>query len=269
MITKLQRIVELELSLVSEPDSMVRQLSVNDVASRLSHAERVHGLRRLYVEVAGEGNFRHLSALLSLCRYVEHVHAHIVHGSFAEALLHCRNIIAAIHGLETFTFTSELPSYKQPDPTAPLDFVSCAAVCGNVTFRKPTGTWSCVRLRDLVLDRHELVILPFQLVMVIVDSDEDPVTEWIRVASLGHDWTKVRLLCLVLFPEEPSSFWYPTDGIAYRESLRLFFSTALKYLIELNICSFHFGADLDFAELLQDGSLDQLHAFSASPCALR
>ncbi|KAL3255567.1 hypothetical protein MRX96_017465 [Rhipicephalus microplus] len=44
---------------------------------------------------------------------------------------------------------------------------------------------------------------------------------------------------------------------------------ALKYLIELNICSFHFGADLNFAELLQDGSLDQLHAFSASPCALR
>ncbi|KAL3224278.1 hypothetical protein MRX96_049566 [Rhipicephalus microplus] len=45
--------------------------------------------------------------------------------------------------------------------------------------------------------------------------------------------------------------------------------TALKYLIELNICPFHFGADLDFTELLQDGSLDQLHAFAVSPCALR
>ncbi|KAH7944714.1 hypothetical protein HPB51_028576 [Rhipicephalus microplus] len=105
--------------------------------------------------------------------------------------------------------------------------------------------------------------------MVVVNSYENPVTEWTRVASLGHDWTKVRLLCLLLFPEKPSSFCYPTAKFAYRESLRLFFSTALKYLIELNICSFHFGSDLDFAELLQDGSLDQLHAFSASPCALR
>ncbi|KAH8036498.1 hypothetical protein HPB51_000763 [Rhipicephalus microplus] len=207
---------------------MVRQLSIDDVASRLSHAERVHGLRRLYVEVAGEGNFRHLSALLSLCRYVEHAHVHFVHGSFAEALLRSRMIIAVLHDLETFTFTSELPSYKQRDPTAPLHFVSCAALCGNVTFRKPTGTWSCVRLRHLVLDRHEPVILPFQLVMVVVASDEDPVTEWIRVASLGHDWTKVSLLCLLLFPEEPSSFCYPAAGISYRESLRLFFSTALK-----------------------------------------
>ncbi|KAL3246476.1 hypothetical protein MRX96_057631 [Rhipicephalus microplus] len=121
-----------------------------------------------------------------------------------------------------------MSSYKQPDPTALLVFVSCAAVCGNVSFRKPTGTWSCVRLRDLVLDYHEPVILPFQLVMEVVDSDEDPMTEWIRVASLGHDWTKVRLLCLLLFPEEPSSFCYPTAGISYRESLHLFFSTALK-----------------------------------------
>lgn len=126
---------------------MVRQLSIDDVASRLGQDKRVHGLRRLYVEVAGEGNFRHLSALLSLCRYIKHVH-----GPFSDALLHCRNIIAILHDLETFTFTSELPSYKQPDPTAPLDVVSCAAVCGNVTFRKPTGTWSCVRLRDLVLN---------------------------------------------------------------------------------------------------------------------
>ncbi|KAH8037196.1 hypothetical protein HPB51_008903 [Rhipicephalus microplus] len=137
---------------------MMRQLSVNDVASRLSHAERVHGL---YVEVTGEGNFRHLSALRSLCRYVKHVHVHFVHGSFSKALLHCRNIIAVLHDWETCTFTSELPSYKQPDPTALLHFVSCAAMCGNVTFRKPTGMWSCIRLRDLVLDCHEPVILPF------------------------------------------------------------------------------------------------------------
>ncbi|KAL3255568.1 hypothetical protein MRX96_017466 [Rhipicephalus microplus] len=119
---------------------MMRQLSVNDVASRLSHAERVHGLRRLYAEVTGEGNFRHLSALLSLCLYVKHVYLHFVHGCFSEALLRCCNIIAVLHDLETFTFTSELPSYNQPDPTAPLDFVNCAAVCGNVTFRKLTGT---------------------------------------------------------------------------------------------------------------------------------
>ncbi|KAL1475068.1 hypothetical protein MTO96_037554 [Rhipicephalus appendiculatus] len=183
-----------------------------------------------------DGNFRHLSALLSVCRYVEHVHVHFVRGSFWDALLRCRDIIDVLSYLETFTFTSELPSWTQLDPTAPLDFVSCAAVCGNVSFRKSTGTWSCVRLRDLAVDFREPRTLPFQLVMVLVDSDEDPVAEWIRVASL-----RTRL--------EPN--------------------TALKYLIELNICSFHFGPDLDFAELLQDGSLEHLHALSASPCALR
>ncbi|KAL3255557.1 hypothetical protein MRX96_017455 [Rhipicephalus microplus] len=144
-----------------------------------------HGLRRLYVEVAGEGNFRHLSALLSLCRYIKHVH-----GPFSDAFLHCRNIIAILHDLETFTFTSELPSYKQPDPTALLD-----------------------------------------VLVMVVDSDNDPVTEWIREARLRHDWTKMRLLCVLLFPEKPLSFCYLTAGIAYCESLRLVFSTALKYLV--------------------------------------
>ncbi|KAL1484632.1 hypothetical protein MTO96_032482 [Rhipicephalus appendiculatus] len=188
MMTSLRRLVELELSLVSEADAMAPELRVNDVASELAHAERVHGLRRLYVEVACDGNFRHLSALLSLCRYVKHVHVHFVRGSFWDALLRCRDVIDVLSDLETFTFTSELPSWRQLDPTAPLDFVSCAAVCGNVSFRKSTGTWSCVRLRDLAVDFREPRTLPFQLVMVVVDSDEDPVAEWIRVASLGHDW---------------------------------------------------------------------------------
>ncbi|KAL3240838.1 hypothetical protein MRX96_047901 [Rhipicephalus microplus] len=234
-MTKLQRLVEVELSLVYGPDSMVRQL-------------------------IGSATPKECMACAA-CTSKWQAKA------TSDALLRCRNIIAVLNDLETFTFTSEMFSYKQPDPTAPLDFVSCAAVCGNVTFRKPTGRWSCVRLCDLVLDCHEPVVLPSQLVMVVVDSDEDSVTEWVRVASLGHDWTKVHLLCLLLFSEEPSSFCYPTAGIAYRESLRLYFSTALKYLNELNICSLRFGADLDFAELLQDGSLDKLHAFSASLCA--
>ncbi|KAL1483075.1 hypothetical protein MTO96_002145 [Rhipicephalus appendiculatus] len=268
MTTSLRHLAELELSLVSEVDGMTRELCIRDVAPMLKRNISGHGLHRLYVEVACESNFVRLSTLLSLCRLVKHVHVHFVRGSFWGAILCCRDIVEHLRYLETFTFTSELPSYRQPDPTAPLDFVSCAAVCGNVSFEKSTGTWSCVRLRDLVVDCREPRILPVQLVVVVVNSDEDPVAEWIRVASLGHDWNNLRLLCLLLFAEEPSSFSYPTAGIEYRESLRLFFSTALKYLIELNISSFHFGPDLDFAEVLQYGSLELLHALSVSPCAL-
>lgn len=66
---------------------------------------------------------------------------------------------------------------------------------------------------------------------MMVDSDDDPVTERIREARLRHDWTKMRLLCVLLFLEKPSSFCYLTAGITYCESLRLVFSTALKYLV--------------------------------------
>ncbi|XP_037522910.1 uncharacterized protein LOC119400060 [Rhipicephalus sanguineus] len=267
MMTSLPHLVELELSLVCDSDATERTVCVHYMASKFIRAKLVHGLRRLYVEVAYDGNFLHLTALLSLCLYVEHVHVHLVRGSFWDALLRCRDLIEGLRNLETFTFTSELPSCRRPDLTDPLDFVSSAAVCANVSYRKSTGTWSCVRLCDLAVECREPRILPFQLV-VVVNSDENPAAEWI-VASLGNVWTKVRLLCLLLFPEGPSTSSYPTAGISYRESLRLFFCTALKYVIELNISSFHFGPDLDFAELLQDGSLEHLCALSASPCGLR
>ncbi|KAL1482240.1 hypothetical protein MTO96_050346 [Rhipicephalus appendiculatus] len=43
----------------------------------------------------------------------------------------------------------------------------------------------------------------------------------------------------------------------------------LSNVVELNINSFHFGPDLDFTEVLQDWSLENLLALSVSPCSLR
>ncbi|KAH6943901.1 hypothetical protein HPB50_000455 [Hyalomma asiaticum] len=263
----LPHLVEIELSLVSETRTITDELRMMKMAGKRVGAHTVPQLRRVYVEVSYKHNFEFLSVILSLCHYVEHLHVHFVRGCFSEALLYCRNIIEKLQSLETFTFTSERPSYIL-NPTAPLNFMSCAAICGNVSYRKSTDSWSCVRLRDLA-HTSEPRVLPFQLVVAAGYTADGLMAECIRVASEGHIWTKVRLLCLLLFPEEPSGFLYPAIGDGYRNNLRQFFGTALRYIVELNITMFHFAPDLDITDLLQDGSLEHLHALSASPCGLR
>ncbi|KAL1479126.1 hypothetical protein MTO96_052117 [Rhipicephalus appendiculatus] len=234
-------------------------------ASELAHPTRVYVLRRLYAEIAYDGNFRHLSALLSLCHYVKHVHVHLVHGCSRHAIRRCRDIIEKLGDLESFTFTSELPSCRPLE--LPYDFVKCAAVCGNVTYQKSTDTWTCVRIHDL--ECCEPSNLPYQLVVAVVYSKEGPASEWVRMAKLEHIWAKVRQLCIMPFPEHALKFSDTKAEIKYLESLCLFFGTALSNVVELNINSLHFDPNLDFAKVLQDESLENLLALSVAPCSLR
>ncbi|KAL1470939.1 hypothetical protein MTO96_040179, partial [Rhipicephalus appendiculatus] len=71
------------------------------------------------------------------------------------------------------------------------------------------------------------------------------------------------------FPAQTTRSAFLAAGVAYRESLRQVFDTALKHVVELNISSFHFGRDLDLSDLLRDGSLQFLQSLSTSTCGLR
>ncbi|KAH7943262.1 hypothetical protein HPB52_006581 [Rhipicephalus sanguineus] len=106
-------------------------------------------------------------------------------------------------------------------------------------------------------------ILPVQMILVAVERAEEDITDQ------GHKWEHVRKLSLLLLPSKPSCVLRPTAGGTYRDNLRHLFSTALRHIVELNVSSFHFGPDLDFGELLLDGTLMQLHSLSASLYGLR
>ncbi|XP_075559478.1 uncharacterized protein LOC142590988 [Dermacentor variabilis] len=226
-------------------------------------------LRRMYAEVSGHLNFKVLSALVRCCPKLDELRVHLARGIFLDALLECNVIFQHYASLETFAFSSEVPACIQRLPPEPLDFTSCAAVCANVCYQRSSNMWNCVLLRDLVDGSVDPLRLPQQLVVVAVHHAEGTTAECIRVAALGHFWTNVSQLCLLLFPAQPSDGVYATAGAAYRDSLRDFISVKLKQIVELNISAFHFGPDLDLTALLQDGSLEHLQSFSATPCGLR
>ncbi|KAH7950277.1 hypothetical protein HPB49_021798 [Dermacentor silvarum] len=268
MLERLPFLVEVEFSLVSETDVASEVRHMHQIESQL-HGALALNLRRMYAEVSGYHNFKLLSTILRYCPKLEELRVHFVRGTFSNALLECNVILKQRVHLETFTFSSEVPASIQRVPSAPLEFTSCAAVCANVSYQRSSNSWSCVRLRDLAVGCTDPLVLPLQLVVAAVHNTEGTTEEFIRVASIGHVWTNVCQLCLVLFPAEPSSGVYPAAGASYRDSLRDFFTIALKHIVELNISSFHFGPDLDLTELLQDGSLKYLQSFSAPPCGLR
>ncbi|KAL1452282.1 hypothetical protein MTO96_043859 [Rhipicephalus appendiculatus] len=112
-------------------------------------------------------------------------------------------------------------------------------------------------------------MLPLQLVAVAVDCADGLAALSIRGAIRRHNSARLRKICLQLLPEQTTSSAFLAAGVAYRESLRRVFDTALKHVVELNISSFHFGPDLDLSDLLRDGSLQFLQSLSTSTCGLR
>ncbi|XP_054925409.2 uncharacterized protein [Dermacentor andersoni] len=268
MLERLHYLAEVEFSLVADTDVQSEIRHVQQCASEMPGALALN-LRRMYVEVSGYLNFKLLSAVLRYCPNLDKLHVHLVRGAFSNALLECKVILQQCVNLEKFAFSSEVPASIQRLPSTPLEFTSCAAVCANVSYRMSTNSWSCVRLQDLAVNCIDPLILPQQLVLVAVHHGEGTTAECIRLASLGHFWTNVRQLCLVLFPAQPSNGVYATAGAAYRDSLRHFISVQLQQVVELNISAFHFGPDLDLTALLQDGSLEHLQSLSATPCGLR
>ncbi|XP_070380134.1 uncharacterized protein [Dermacentor albipictus] len=268
MLNRLPRLKEVEFSLVAETDVDSEIRDMHNTASQVPGTLALN-LRRMYAEVSGDMNFKLLSALLSYCPKLDELRVHFVRGNFMNALLECNTILEQGVNLETFTFSSEVPASNQRLQSTPLDFMSCAAVCANVCYQRSTNMWNCVLLRDLAVVYTNPIHFPQQLVLVCVHHAEGITAEWFSLAGFGHFWTNVRQLCLLLFPAQPSDGVYATAGAAYGDSLRDFISVKLKHVIELNISAFHLGSDLDFAALLQDGSLEHLRSLSATPCALR
>ncbi|XP_075559473.1 uncharacterized protein LOC142590985 [Dermacentor variabilis] len=268
MLKRLPRLKELEFSLVAETDvdSEIREL--HNTASQVPGVLAV-SLRRMYAEVSGDLNFKLLSVLLSYSPKLDELRVHFVSGNFMNALLECNAFLEQGVNLETFTFSSEVPASNQRLPSTPADFTSCAAVCANVSYQRSSNMWNCVLLRDLAVGYTNPIHLPQQLVLVAVHHAEGFTPLWIGQAGIGHLWTNVRQLCLLLFPAQPSNGVYATAGAAYRDSLRDFISAKLQQVVELNISAFHFGPDLDLTALLEQGSLRHLRSLSATPCGLR
>ncbi|KAL3178762.1 hypothetical protein MRX96_009441 [Rhipicephalus microplus] len=223
-------------------------------------------LQRVYVEGRQKTNeFRLLSTLLRCCPNAKYLHVHLVCGDFHEAVRECHILLAEHAKLDAFRLTSELSSYIVREPPATFDIVSYATVCANLTYQKSVNFRSCARLRDLVGIGVQQQTMPFQTTLVAVDDSLTP--EWFREASVKHDWSNVRHLCLLLLPQRPGKF-YPAAGCTYSERLRLL-SRQLVHLVELNVNAFHFGPGLDVTTFLQDGSLPFLQSLSAPPCGFR
>lgn len=266
VLERLPRLAQVELSLVAKGsmDSEIRK--VRQMFSQVQGSLAVN-LLHMYAEVGGYENFVLLSLFLRFCPNLTNLHVHVVHGVFWNALLECRNILQEHVLLQTLTFTSDLPASIQLEPSAPFEFTNCGAICANVSHHRQSDSWSCTRLVDLAVGNLESLTLPPQLVVFAV-HEANLTPDWIRLATSRHDWTLVRQFCLLLHPADSDSAAYPTAGGTYRESLREFFSTAIPHVVELNVGSFHFGADNDFTVLLQEGRLQSLKALCVPPCGL-
>ncbi|KAH6943101.1 hypothetical protein HPB50_016005 [Hyalomma asiaticum] len=270
LLQRLPHLVEVEFTLVLESGAENEFWHIQKIRKQRGSASLVPVLRRMYVEVGYDENFQILRMFLRSCPKLDDLHVHFVHGNFSKALLECRAFLTEHANLKKFTFTSEQRESSHHDWYTPLQFTSCAALCANVRGKKSTEPWNCFRLHQLAVDGVERRVLPSQLVAVVVDVMGGLMAESIRIASVLHDWTHVRQLCLVLFPAESTSVsYYPTAGGRYRESLLHIFSKALVNLVELNVSSFHFGAGMHLTDMLRDGSLKRLRSLSASPCGLR
>ncbi|KAH7944657.1 hypothetical protein HPB52_023066 [Rhipicephalus sanguineus] len=212
-------------------------------------------LQRVYVEIGQEHNFRLLSIILRCCPNASSLHVHLVCGEFHEAVRECHTL------LETQTTTGHV----QCDPPSAFDFAVYAAVCANFTYRRSKNLRSCARLQELAEAGVEPRTLPFQTTLVAVEDQFTP--EWLRAASITHDWRDVRQLCLVLFLPHLSNTFPAADG-TYRDCLREF-STQLRQLVELNVSSFHFGPAIDVTAFFQGGWMPFLQSLSAAPCGFR
>ncbi|KAH6942096.1 hypothetical protein HPB50_000671 [Hyalomma asiaticum] len=269
MLRRLPFLVEIEFTLECQTDSATELQCMHELELCNRTGALIRSLRRMYVEIGYDPSFQVLSSILRLCPRLENLHVHLTRGDFAFSRQTCCAIFENHKSLQTFTFTSDVPASHRFQLTLPLNFMSCVSICGNVTYSKFVGLRTCAWLCDLAAKRIEPRTLPFQLTVVTTDSPKLTTEEWFRLASLRCEWANVRHLCLVLMPRQASVNVYATAGNPCRENLRIFFSSALQHIVELNMSSFHFDDDLDLTHLLQDGSLMSLRSLSASPCGLR
>ncbi|XP_050022724.2 uncharacterized protein [Dermacentor andersoni] len=260
---RLWKLQHIEFTLTTPPGEFDREIRE---LQRLERRHQVRTVRRVYVELDGQLNCWLLRSLLTYFPLMQRLHVHLLSGSFKEVVQVILKIIDDSAFLQTFTFSSEVPSPMQQVPREAADLLVWSFACGNVTYWKFGESSSCARLKDLAT-APECRNLPSQLVLV-VEHDEDLVSGRIGDAIQGHVWSQVRCMCLVLFPGQSLSTTYPRAEGDYLDALREF-TPVLEHIVELNVSSFHFGPGLDLVQVLQDGALRFLQALSAPPCGLR
>ncbi|XP_037287015.2 uncharacterized protein LOC119179988 [Rhipicephalus microplus] len=259
----MRHLVRLELTLVCEVVQEVGEYPDKDVWVNRYILPDLH---HIYVEMAYDASYQLFATILRESVNLKHLHVHFLRGSFLNAL--CEEALR----LEKFTFTSEQPPHCQ-SLVSPLGLFNCISVCANVEHRRPGGIMSVFTFHHLAEDSGERRRMPNQATVVAVHTKRRNLTPELMLAAFrGHDWSFTNRVCFVLLPDDPSSVVYPQAGLVYRDSLLFFFTDSFRYLLELNISSFHFGADLDVKELLQDATLKKLRflqSLSATPCGLR
>ncbi|KAL3236895.1 hypothetical protein MRX96_022149 [Rhipicephalus microplus] len=267
---RLANLEELELSLV---DTLARSVEseISKIRQRASrHAAIIlyrSSLRRLYVEVGGDHNFKLLWELVGFYTKLTKLHVHVVRGgAFSKAVSEARRLHDSLVRLESFTFTSELPLQLPCRPDFTSTFSILLAACANLRHRRVDDLWSSLTLLA-VANTDEICFFPPQLVVVALMNDE--MERRFHAASRPHLWTYVRQLCLLLHPPMRDDPFYPAAGGASSQCLRNFFSAALDQVVELNLSSLHVHHDLDLMDLLPEKTLYRLEAFSAPPCAFR
>ncbi|KAK8769192.1 uncharacterized protein LOC144109666 [Amblyomma americanum] len=261
----LEHLTRLEFSMVDEEDEARRQIDQIGKPAGGVFSDTVAGkIRCMYVEVAGDANFDLLELFLEYCPNVIDLHVHLVSGNFNSAVLRCANVLANRPIMETFSFTSELPSPMPLEPPAALDFGHCAHACANVLYRREGQRWNCKRLRDLATSTEPALPEPL-IVVAVLENDLD---EQIRQAALLNNWSAVHSLCLVLLSRP--ALGGPVHAAV--SGTRLFHAIThllrhFENLTELNVNSFHFAPAVDLTVLLANCSC-RLQALSLPPCAL-
>ncbi|KAH7986757.1 hypothetical protein HPB52_024745 [Rhipicephalus sanguineus] len=121
-------LTEVEFSCLVDRNALQAEIK-NIVSSKYPPGGGAFTLRRIYCEVGQHHNFVLLLALLHHSPNANDLHVHLVCGDFQKTVEACRGLLATHRQLETFTFTSELPSPIQDEPVPPFDFATLAAVC--------------------------------------------------------------------------------------------------------------------------------------------
>lgn len=217
LLWRLRLLVEVEFSLMLRSDVEAELQRIGDAAAQYGGDPRASGLRRMCVEVADD-HIKFLPVLLHHCPYLHNLHVHFSCGNLLNALRQCHDVVLAEDvSVETFTFTSEVSAPVQREHRAPMVFTSCATICANLSYTKSTGSFSCVRLFDLVDDElrgRPQRILPVQVILVAVHVVEEGLFEKsILVANHAYNWEHVRQLCLLLVPPEPACVRHPRPAL--------------------------------------------------------
>ncbi|XP_075528825.1 uncharacterized protein LOC142560534 [Dermacentor variabilis] len=268
LLRSLENVTHLEFSLVdSKEDAEEQQIKIRHIKHVANgRRKRETGLRKVFVEVEGEENMQVLSAFLAYCPHVTDLHVHVVHPARSDVdVATCVRAVESLHSLEVFTLTCEAPLRTRPEPVWPLNLAYCAGILGNVVYRKRQNSLNYALLRDLF--RSVIPVIHGDPVVLIAFSTPD-LEEQLHDAAIRYDWSGLRSLCVMLFPQSPDDTAYPAVSTACDAVLRKFFSRFSR-LTELNVSSFHFGDGVDFTELLATPALQRLRALCLPPCGMR